>query len=203
MKPLLFILFLFCWKISFSQEYEILKLAFKDSFNFDITRALGNIKPTRYYVLNKTNNWNRYRFHIDDDLTTESVIKKLKQDEHSRYNHSYSFKDTLLNKLFNESEKQYLIKLSKSIQPRQLIDTFKVFRLVKSFKKAKSGFFFSVSEPIYSQNKQFAFLDITTFKKDKETKELKFAYFSHTLLIYKNLEEKGWTRIKKIDYLIL
>jgi len=194
---------MFCWTISFSQENGILKLAFSDRSNFDITTSLGNIKPTKYFVLNKTDQWNTYRFHIDNDLTSDAVIKELKRDEHSPYNHSYIFKDTLLDQLFNEAEKQNLFKLSKSIQPRQLTDTFQIFRLIKSYHKAKNGFFFSVTDPIFTKDNHFAFLDITTFKKDIETEELRFAYFGHTLLIYEDLKEKGWTRIKKIDYLIL
>jgi hypothetical protein len=203
MKTLLLISTLFCSTNLFSQSNEILKLAFSDTSNFYITTFLDNTRPNKYFVLNKTDPWNTYRFHLDNDLTSEKVLKELQRDEHSPYNHSYIFKDTMIDKLFNESQKQHLFKLSKSVQPRQLADTFKVFRLIKSYNKAKNGFFFSVTDPIFTSDKQFAFLDITTFKKDKDTDELRFAYFGHTLLIYQNLNEKGWTRIKKIDYLIL
>lgn len=203
MRLLTFITLLLFWTRCFSQDEGIIKLAFSDNSNFDITTFLDNKKPTAYYVLDKTDKWNTYRFHLDNDLTSEKVLKELQRDEHSPYNHSYIFKDTIIARLFNESEKQNLYRLSKSVQPRQLADTFKVFRLIKSFDKAKNGFFFSVTDPIFTSDKQFAFLDITTFKKDKDTEELRFAYFGHTLLIYQNLKGKGWTRIKKIDYLIL
>ena len=203
MKYLLVISTLFCWTNLFSQSNEILKIAFSDTSNFDITTSFNNTRPKKCFVLNRTDQWNTYRFHIDNDLTSEKVLKELQRDEHSPYNHSYIFKDTMIAKLFNESQRQYLFILSKSIQSRQLTDTFKVFRLIPSYEKAKNGFFFSVTDPIFTSDKQFAFLDITTFKKDKDTDELRFAYFGHTLLIYQNLNKKGWTRIKKIDYLIL
>jgi hypothetical protein len=187
----------------FSQDNGLIKLAFKDKSNFDITTLLNNKKPTVYYVLNKTDIWNTCRFHIDQDLSSEIVRKELERDEHSAYTYCYIFKDTTVNKLFNEKEKQHLYQISKSIKPRLLVDTFKLFKLIKSYEKAKNGFFFSVTEPIFSTDNQFAFLDITTFKKNKDTEELRFAYFGHTFLIYQNLKEKGWTRIKKIDYLVL
>ena len=140
---------------------------------------------------------------MDEDLKSETVIKQLERDEHSPYNHSYIFKDTLLDSLFSESEKPHLYRQSQSIQPRQLADTFKVFRLINSFNTAENGFFFSVTDPILTIDKQYAFLEITTYKKGKDTKELNYAYFGHSLLIYQYFKGKGWIRIKKIDYLIL
>lgn len=203
MRLLTFITLLLFWTRCFSQDEGIIKLAFSDKSNFDITTFLDSKKPTTYYVLNKTDKWNTYRFHLDEDLTSDSVRKKLEQDEHSYYNHSYIFRDTVTDRLFSDMEKQRLYKLGQSIQPRQLVDTFKIFKLIKSFDVAKNGFFFSVTDPIFTQDKQYAFIDITTYKKDKETEELNYAYFGMTLLIYKNIEGKGWTRIKKFDYLIL
>jgi hypothetical protein len=140
---------------------------------------------------------------LDEDLKSEAVVKQLERDEHSPYNHSYIFKDMLLDSLFSDNEKQHLYLLAQSIKPRQLADTFKVFRLINSFNTAENGFFFSVTDPIFTTDKQYAFLDITSFKKDKGTEDLNHAYFGHTLLIYQYFKEKGWIRIKKIDYLIL
>ena len=203
MKLLLSIAILVISTNSFSQDFEILKLAFTDKSNFDITTFLENKKPKVYYVLSKTNKWNNYRFHLNEDLTSDSIRKQLERNEHSPYNHSYIFKDTLLDKLFSEKEKQWLYQQTQSIKSRQLADTFKVFKLIKSFNGAKNGFFFSITDPIFTADKQYVFLDIVTFRKDKETTELNYAYFGTTLLIYQNIKGKGWTRIKKLDYLIL
>ena len=203
MKLLITILILIFGTRCFSQDNGLIKLAFRDLSNFDITTRLDNKKPTVFYVLNKTNEWNTCRFHIDKDLSSETVRKELERDEHSPYSYCYIFKDTSVNKLFNDNEKQHLYQFSKSILPRLLVDTFTVFKLIKSYEKAKNGFFFSVTDPIFTTDNQFAFLDITTFKKDKDIEELRFAYFGHTFLIYENLKGKGWTRIKKIDYLVL
>jgi hypothetical protein len=171
MRLLTIISFLLIWKISFSQENEILKVAFKDKSNFHLTTLLDNKKPAVYYVLNKTDKWNTHRFHLDEDLKSETVVKQLARDEHSPYNHSYIFKDPQLDSLFSDSEKQHLYQLSQSIKPRQLADTFKVFRLINSFNTAENGFFFSVTDPIFTTDKQYAFLDITSFKKGKDTED--------------------------------
>jgi hypothetical protein len=203
MRLLKFISLLLFSTTSFSQDNDIIKLAFSDKSNFDITTSLDNKKPSAFFVLNMTGKWNTYRFHLDEDLTSDSVRKHLERDEHSPYNHSYIFTDILLNKLFSDSQKQYVYEVAQSIRPRQLTDTFKVFKLIKSFKTAKNGFFFSVTDPIFTQDKQYAFVDITTYKKDEETEQLNYAYFGTTLIIYQYIKGKGWTRIKKRDHLIL
>lgn len=203
MKLLSTILLLIFWTTSFPQDNTIIKLAFSDKTNFDITTSLGNKIPTVYYVLNMTDKWGKYRFHLDEDLTSDSVRRSLELDEHSPYNHSYIFRDTVLARLFSEREKLQLYKLTQTIKPRQLTDTFKLFKLIKSYNAAKYGFFFSVTDPIFTQDKQYAFVDIITFKKDKETENINDAYFGTTILIYQNIKGEGWTRIKKRDHLIL
>lgn len=203
MKHLLLIPFLLISFLCFSQESLIIKLVFSDRTNFKITESFGNQRPKNYRVLVKTNTWNASRFHLEEDLAIDSVRKELENDEHSSYNNTYLFTDSLLNQLFNESQKKYLSHLAESKPPRQLTDTFSVFRLIPSFEKAKNGFFFSVTDPIFTKDKQYAFIDIATHKKDKETEDLNTSYFGTTLLIYQYFKDKGWKRIKKVDRLIL
>jgi hypothetical protein len=203
MRQLLVLLFLIISSICYSQEDLIIKLAFSDKSNFDITQKFGHKRPKNYWVLNKTNSWNADRFHLEEDITNDSIRKELELDEHSAYNNTYIFTDSLLNQLFSESQKKYLFHLAEAKQPRQLIDTFKIFSLIPSFEKAKTGFFFSVTDPIFTQDKQYAFIDIATHKKDKETEDLNTSYFGTTLLIYQYFKDKGWKKIKKVDRLIL
>lgn len=203
MRQLLVLSFLIISSICYSQEDLIIKLAFSDKSNFDITQKFGHKHPKNYWVLNKTNSWNADRFHLEYDITNDSIRNELEKDEHSAYNNSYLFIDSILNQLFNESQKRHLFHLAQEKQPRQLIDTFKVFSLIPSFEKAKTGFFFSVTDPIFTQDKQYAFIDIIIHKKDKETKDLNTSYFGTTLLIYQYFKDKGWERIKKVDRLIL
>ncbi|MEQ1624177.1 MAG: hypothetical protein ABL870_05755 [Sediminibacterium sp.] len=203
MRQFLFLSFLIISSICYSQEDLIIKLAFSDKSNFDITQKFGHKRPKNYWVLNKTDTWNATRFHLEEDITNDSIRKELEKDEHSAYNNTYLFTDSILNQLFNESEKRQLSNLAEAKQPRQLIDTFKVFRLIPSLEKAKTGFFFSLTDPIFTQDKQYAFIDIATHRKDSETEDLNTSYFGTTLLIYQYFKDKGWKRIKKADRLIL
>ena len=203
MRQILVLSFLIISTICYSQEDLIIKLAFSDKSNFNITQKFGLKQPKKYWVLNKTNLWNADRFHLEEDITNDSTRNELELDEHSAYNNTYLFTDSLLNQLFSESQKIYLFHLAKAKQAKQLIDTFKIFSLTNSFEKAKTGFFFSFTDPVFTQDKQYAFIDIVTHKKDKETEDLNSSHFGTTLLIFQYFKDKGWERIKKLDRLIL
>jgi hypothetical protein len=202
LKNLIIISVLFFATNSFSQNEDIVQFAFRDTSNFNITKSFGDKDPSIFYVLASTDKWNGYRFKLSENIKSDSVRRILASDEHHPYNHTYIFKDTNLDKLFSDNEKNYLYEQTQIIQSRQL-QSCNQFEVIRSFKNIKDGFFFSVTDPIFTADKKFAILDITTYHKDKDTKEFRETYFGTTLLIYENVQGKGWTRMKKIDYLIL
>lgn len=187
----------------YSQNDEIIRLVFNDKSNFDITTYLGDAKPMKYYVLKTTDKWNSYRFHLNENIKSESVQKRLQADEHSQYNSTYIFKDKMLDRIINDNEKEKLFQMTRSVKPRQLKDGLKKIILIKSFEAARNGFFFSMTDPIFSTDEKFAFIDITIYKKEEDTKELRETYFGTTFLIYQHVKGQGWKRFKKINHLIL
>jgi hypothetical protein len=193
---------LFAFQSGHSQENSILKIAFSDASNFDITTMLENKRPQKFYVLSTTAKWNGHRFHIDDNLNADSVIRSLDRAEHSIYK-GYIFRDSALNRIFTDQDKKDLYRASQALRPGRITTGSNAFQLIPSFQKAKKGFLFSVAEPFFSQDKQYAFIDITTYKKDDDTKELNDAYFALTMLVYQYEKDRGWVRIKKFDYLVL
>jgi hypothetical protein len=163
---------------------------------------MENVRPKVLYVLNRTEKWNKYRFHIDKDLTSDSVTHEMENDEHSPYNHSYLFKDSALDQLFSKAEKDKLHRQALSIEPRQLTGKSSQYKLT-TFENTKDGFFFALTDPIFTSDRKYAFIDMYTLKRDEDTEKLNDTYFGTTLLIYQNIKGKGWTRIDKIERLIL
>jgi hypothetical protein len=188
---------------AFSQDDNLIRLAFTDKSNFDITTFLDHKRPEVYYVLSKTSKWHKHRFQLDEDLASDSVRMELENDEHSYYNHTYIFKDPFLDSLFDKAEKRHLYKRSQSIEPRTLTGNIKQFNLIKSFGVAKNGFFFAITDPVFTRDKQYAFIDISIYNKYEDTEDLNTSIFGTTLLVYQNIKGRGWTRIRKRDYLIL
>lgn len=203
MRLLLVIFLSFVSLVSYAQRDELIKLALSDSSNFRITTQFDNKMPAVYYVLDTTDRWNTYRFHLDEDLNSDVVRKRLEHDEHAYYNSSYIFKDTLLNKLFDNSQKAHLYQQTLNIKQRRLTGAFKEFKLIKSFEDAPGGFFFSLSDPLFTSDKRYGFIDIVIYQKTEETMELDETYYAVVLLIYEHIKGKGWTRVAKVDRLIL
>jgi hypothetical protein len=203
MKLIFSVFFLFISTHSFSQTREIINLAFSEQSNFDLLTVGEDKKPTRYFVLKTTDKWNSSRFHINENLRSDSVRRRLERDEHSAYNNSYIFKDTLLNRTIGDTEKENLYKSSQYLSPKQLPMGFKGFTMIDAFTSAKPGFFFSITEPLFSSDMQYAFIDITVYKKSEETKKLDDSYFGRVLLVYQKHSGNDWQRLRKINHLML
>lgn len=181
-----------------SQGTDIIKLAFSDNSTFDITTTLGDKRPARFRVLDSSDVWDEDRFYLKYDLTSAAVLKGLEEDEHSPY-HRYLFSDSLLNSHISDQEKINLFTLSKSTARKKLVGTFAAFTWIKSFTAVKSGFFFSMTEPLFSTDKTFAFLNITVYKKDKYTENLRDSNFGNIMLIYEKNKTGTWSRLRKVD----
>ena len=77
MKAILLIPILFFWTQVQSQNSNIIKVAFQDKSNFDITTKLDSKRPAKYYVLSKTDKWETCRFFIKDNIKSDSVRKAI------------------------------------------------------------------------------------------------------------------------------
>ena len=106
MKPIIILLSFFGGNILFAQNNDLFELVFADSSNFSIAESDGK-RPSKYLVLNNTQEWNGTRFKLKENVRLDSVRRKLERNEHHPYNHSYLFKDSLFSQLFSDEEKQY------------------------------------------------------------------------------------------------
>ena len=180
---------IFSFSNVYSQKATLLDKIFEDSSNFEITKSLNHQYPEKYFLLVKTDFWNKNRF-INDST----------ENRHAESPNPLIFSDSLLGKLLSQKDKEHL--LSKAIH----IESYKIKRfssnihLIKSFKNIPNGFFFSITEPIYYNS--YSLINLTVYFKDLETKSLKETYFGQVLFVYQ-YRNNSWTLIKKIDDLLL
>jgi hypothetical protein len=192
-----------------SQADTISQLLFGDRSNFEITARFGNQRFATVHVLRTTDKWESCRFFLKDDVTSDSVMQAIGSDEHHHYNNCFIFKDPKLNTLFTASDKEHLYRCALALKPRRLVKRPDTYRLIKSYKTAKPGYFYSLTDPIFSLDKQFAFIELVSYFKPRKHEKAEgynqynTTYFARTFLIFQNTREKGWTRVEKIDYLIL
>ena len=197
-----FIILFFATK-TFGQTEEIYRLTFNDKSNFKLTTFLDHKIPKTFFIIDTTDIWKSNRFWLTDfdNKDKEQVIRTIQNDEHHPYFHSYLFSDMVLNRLFSDKEKQKLCKKSKTFKSKRINLNASNYKTISSAKNTK-GFYFMTSEPLISDDKKFAFIDLTVFYKESYKQPLNETYFG-TIGIVFHKQGKSWKRIAKKDWLIL
>ncbi|MBN8836373.1 MAG: hypothetical protein J0I09_03890 [Sphingobacteriia bacterium] len=187
----------------FGQTDEIYRLTFRDTSNFRLTTLLDRKMPKMFVIIDTTEVWNGNRFWLNDfdNKNKENIIKQIQNDEHHPYFHSYLFSDPALDKIFPDKTKQELRDKSKSFKSKKIKLNGENYKTVSSSKRLR-GFYFVTSEPIFSDDNNFAFIDMTVFYKDSDKQPFNETYFGSIALIFQKTGD-SWTRIGKKDWLIL
>ncbi|MDB5229208.1 MAG: hypothetical protein JWN76_13 [Chitinophagaceae bacterium] len=203
MKKFFVILTLLLATKVFGQTEEIYRLTFSDKSNFKLTTRLDHKLPKTFFIIDTTEAWNSDRFWLTDfdNKNKEQVIKSIQNDEHHPYFHSYLFSDTVLDKFFSDKEKQKLCKKSKALKSKPIHLKGSNYKTITSSRNTK-GFYFVTSEPIISDDKEFAFIDLTVFYKETYKQLLNDTYFGTIGIVFQK-QGKSWKRIAKKDWLIL
>ena len=189
MRPLIVIGFLVFWTKLHSQEPDFIKLIFKDKNNLKMTGAFHQY-PLKIFVLAKPTSWNIDRF-----------ILNKQSKRHAEAKDPYLFSDTSLNNLFSEKEKDYLAQRSADAAEGNLSTPDKTIHFIRS-PKDLPGYFFLMTNPIYTSDSAFAFVDMYVYYKEKINSDPDKSYYGSILFIYKNSHEAGWTLVKKVEEII-
>lgn len=203
MKQFLFVIIILVSTQLFGQTEEIYRLTFSNKSNFKLTTYLDHKLPQTFFIVDTTENWNSNRFWLKDfdNHNKQQVIKQLQNDEHHPYYHTYLFSAIALDKLFSDKVKQDLSEKSKKVKSKSINISGKNYRTIKSSKNIK-GFYFLTSEPLFSEDKKFAFIDLTVFFKETYKQTLNDTYFGTIGIIFQK-QGDTWKKIAKKDWLIL
>jgi len=187
---------------AFAQN-NLLKTIFNDKSNFALTTEFGNKMPKTFLVIDSTQKWYGKCFKLPENLKDTSVMNRILNDEHHPYHHTYIFRDSLLNSLFNDAEKEALFTASQQQKPRLLQIIEAPFTLIKSYKNVKNGFFFSISDILYSNDKKYAFINIYIYRKTSKRQSLDDTSYGSILLVYQKISNNNWQKLKSLGHLIL
>ena len=203
MKDLLPLLIYFITTTVFGQTEEIYRLTFSNKNNFKLTTLLDHKMPKTLFIIDTTETWNSNRFWLTDfdDNDKEKVIKDIQNDEHHPYFHSYLFSDTGLNKLFTDKAKKELSIKSKKIKSKRIALNGSNYKTISSSKNIK-GYYFVTSEPFFSDDKRFAFIELTVYYKDNYKQLLNETYFGTIAVVFQK-QSNTWEVVAKKDWLIL
>ncbi len=128
-------------------------------------------------------------------------MKKIEQDEHHPYHHTYLFRDTALSARIPEKERKRLFAKAENLQSVKLKLKGPNYATVRSVKEL-TGYYFSTTAPIFSSDGKYAFIDIAVYYKETAAKEWRDSYCGSICLVYER-QNKSWKKIRTINMLIL
>jgi len=203
MRHFLSLLLLLFATTSFCQRDEIYNLAFSDTSNFKLTTYLNHKQPVKIFIIDTTGTWRKERFWLNElDKESTHAIKQMQSDEHHPYNHTFLFKDTTLDRLISDNEKKALREKAGAFTPKKIVLKGKNYVTVSSSKNLK-GFYFVTTEPVFTNDTRYAFIDMVVFYKDKLKQDLNGTYFGTICIVYEKQPDNTWKKIKVRNYLIL
>lgn len=194
MKKLILILSLYS-AIGFSQDKELYDLAFSNINNFKMLSIFNDKIPRNFQIIDSTITWNSKIFYLENvNLNDSLVMKEIEREEHHPYHSLYLFSDKFLNSKINDEEKQNLSQIATKILSIKINFNDKHYRTVEKF-KIKKGFYFFVSEPIYSTDNKFAFLEIFINKKNRFLGEKLDDYYGRVTIMFEKNSLGKWNQL--------
>lgn len=212
---------LFCLA-GYGQPYDIIKTALKDRSNFSIMTDLGGKIPKKLMVLETTSKWSPLIFVLDSvdlddpivkaqmDSGTYAPYKRMYRNTYANpYFQTYIFRDTALARKIDKTERLKL----KAVALKQPVSKISVkgadYYTVASYKQVDVGYFMVLSVPLFTTDKQYAFVNFDIyFKEQRNENEMDqngfgTDYFGHVTLAYEKQADGTWLRIAKKDHHIL
>lgn len=202
-KKLISLLFLLLSNLCFSQTDRFYKIIFENEKNFEIIKILNGRIPKKFIIVDTTVTFVPESFWLENiDLKDEKVIKEIENDEHHPFNNVYIFSQNKYNVLFTDDEKEYLSKACRKAQSNKIRITEKKYFTVSSTNRIK-GFYFLVSEPVYSSNNKFAFIEIDIKQKGTFLGEKTDDYYGVLKIIFEKDDNGVWKQIGNYEHLVL
>jgi hypothetical protein len=178
-------------------NFEIYNYILKDSTNFPLfpEDKFSDIK----YIFDTTIKWDESRFIISDNDRLQYKLSP-NTEELNPYNHTYLF--STFENLISEKEKEALCCIAQSIRPYKIETSFKTLKKINRAKQFK-GICLEVTQPIYSKDKKFIFLEMFIHKNDELKLYDSTTYYSKVGLIYEKQKDKAWKQVFKKPWLML
>ncbi|PZR09417.1 MAG: hypothetical protein DI539_22040 [Flavobacterium psychrophilum] len=200
MRYLTLILFVVC--TSYSQTQELYDIAFSKKENFRVLTFMGGKIPKTFYVKDSTDFINGAIFYLPDtDLNDPEVMKGIEHDEHHPYHNVYLFADKSLDTLIPKQEKIKLAAVADNSVVTKINITGKKFKMIDTFKK--EGFYFLLTNPIYSSDGRYAFARISVKQKTTFLGDPWDEYFATITFMFEKMQDGKWKQIGRKDHIIL
>ena len=162
----------------------------------------GRRIPKKFILVDSTVLFYPKSFWLDNiDLKDEKVIKEIEEDEHHPFNNVYIFSQKEYDVLISDDEKKYLSQACQKFKSKKIKIAEKKYFTVETTNNL-DGFYFLVSEPVYSSNNQFAFVEVDIKSKGVFLDEKTDEYFGVLKIIFSKDANGIWKQIGNYGHLI-
>ncbi|MET7253130.1 hypothetical protein [Dyadobacter fermentans] len=189
-----------------AQTDEIYRLTFSEATNFDIMNSLSHKQPKTILISNVTDAWDYTVFWngFVGGETQEQIETETKTSRHESYDPEYLFRDPQMLKAISTTERKSLRKRTlKPATAKKIALKGVGYRTVSSTRDIK-GFYVSSTEPLFTSDGQYAFIELLVFLKGHiEIGGRTFDDFGSVTIVYQKQADGKWKKFKKYDYLIL
>ena len=168
---------------------------------------MGGKIPHNLIVLETTKKWDTQAFWLDDiDLDNPEIKRQMDAGSYGKYYNmnkdsyrdpystTYLFRDPSFK--FKADKIERLMLREKAL--KQPVKKVKIFgphySTAANYRQIKKGFFMTMSEPVFSSGKKYAFINFYIYLKEEKKETMNEYYFGDVTIVY----ERQFNTWKKI-----
>lgn len=183
--------FLFSSRL-YGQNAKFINIIFEDKDALELTQGAFEKDHSNFYLLSSTSIWLPERFSIVNKTGNYLDTSLL-----------YLFSDSSIHSMLSETEKWNLIKQANTLKSRNLSYDYKAIEVVDTLNKPNNSYVYQLTDPIYTSDSTYAFIDAAIYYPNKTDKFFKEAYEAQMLFIFKRTKNNSWTLYRKKTTIML
>jgi len=170
----------------YSQKTEFVDLIFEKKDDLEFIQAVDSKIHSNFYLLSQTSPWLADRF-------------KLRSNSKGYYDTSelYFFSDSTIANISSDMEKRNLAEQANILVSRALTNTYKTIKIVDTLNKPNNSYVYQITDPIYTSDSAFAFIDAAVYYPNETDKFFNEAYEAQVMFIFRRSQNSGWILFNK------
>ena len=169
------------------QDAGFVDLIFRNPNELEFTVTVGQETRSRFFLLSQASAWSPDRFILHHNsargLDTSAML--------------YLFTDSALNALISDNEKRHLMNQAMALVPRKVTNTYKTIKLADTLHKPNNSYIYQLTEPIYTLDSTYAFIDAAIYFPNEADISFHQAYEAQMFFIFKRSNNSKWELIRK------
>lgn len=201
-KKILALLLILSWGHVHAQSVDyndIYDACFNDMSNFIIVKEADKPAPREIVVIENTMKWNPKRFWAKELAQVSPALRRTHPIKDSAV---YLFRDSLLDISIADQEKFSLHDRAAKSKSGVVKSKGKHYKTELTPNDVR-GYYVMTTEPLLTNDGQFAFIDMALFQNIGGKKQFRPSYLANVCAVYRKMGgSKKWTKFRVIDRMV-